>query len=60
MAQQNKPSKTLPYTLIAASVIVLLLSINGIISSGKFSIGPGAIILFVATFLVIKNTWWKK
>lgn len=60
MDQQNKPSKTLPYTFIAVSVILLLILISGVIGSGKFSIGPLAIILFVVTFIVVGKAWSKK
>ena len=60
MEQKNKQSKTLPYILIVASVIVLLILINGAVQSGTFSIGPVAIILFVATGIVVWKTWFKK
>ena len=60
MDQKSKSSKTLPYTFIVASVVVLLISISSADSSGKFSVGPLAIILFIATFIVVWKAWFKK
>ena len=60
MDQGKKPSKTLPYILIGASAIVLLILINGVLTSGEISIAPIAIVLFVATIVVAKNTWFQK
>ena len=60
MDNKKGPSKTLPITLIAASVVMLLILISGAISSGKFSIGPLAIVLFVVTLIVVWNAWFNK
>jgi hypothetical protein len=60
MDQKKPASKTLPYTLIAASSVVLLILISGAMSSGKFSVGPMAIILFAATGIVVWKAWFKK
>jgi|GEM_PF-6909496 len=57
---QNRSSKTLPYTLLFASGVVALVLVAGIVASGQFSIGPIAIVLFVATFIVVKGAFFKK
>ena len=59
MDQKDKPSKTLPYTLIAASAVMALITISGFVSSGKFSIGPLGVFLFAATAVVVWKTWFK-
>ena len=60
MGQKNQTSKTLPFTLIIASVVVLLILISSAISTGKFLIGPPAVALFVVTAIVIWKAWFKK
>lgn len=60
MVQKIQGSKTLPFTLIIASAVVLLILISSAISSGTFQIGPLAIVLFVVTAVVTWKTWFKK
>lgn len=60
MDQKKKASNTLPYTLIAVSFVVLLIVISSAMSSGRFSIGPMAIVLFAATGIVVWKAWFKK
>jgi len=60
MGQENQASKTLPFTLIIASAVILLILIGSAISAGTFQIGPLAIVLFVVTAVVIWKTWFKK
>ena len=56
----KEPSKTLPFTLLACCGVVILILISSAVSSGQFSMGPAAIILFVATFFVVKERLFKK
>lgn len=60
MGQKIQASKTLPFTLIIASAVVLLILISSAISSGTFLIGPLAIVLFVVTAFAVWKAWFKK
>jgi hypothetical protein len=56
----KKTSKTLPYTLLACSLVVLLINVSSMIPESKLSIGPGAVVLLIVTFIVVKRHWFDK